>query len=207
VDKQTYTNQIGELNVAIDGISGRVSNVETNINTLTGEVQSAKSQIAELGITVDGITTSVSNLSYDLNTAKQDITRIDQTANSIVSTVQSIQTDISNLESDMTAVQTTIAQLPDQINLAVSEGINQVIEDGDLVSKENVISSINLSTEGIKIQAPKIDIQGIVSFINSDGSTGTMIDGSRLITGSITANKLNVNEIFGNSAVIGQIQS
>src|SRR5690606_19870357 len=55
----------------------------------------------------------------------------------------------------------------------------------DQVNKTNILSSINLSTEGIKIQAPKIDIQGIVSFINSDGSTGTMIDGSRLITGSI----------------------
>src|SRR5690606_33134028 len=31
VDKQTYTNQIGELNVAIDGISGRVEKTEADI--------------------------------------------------------------------------------------------------------------------------------------------------------------------------------
>lgn len=77
----------------------------------------------------------------------------------------------------------------------------------DQVNKTNVLSSVNLSKEGIKIEAEKVDIQGLVEFINKDGSSSTMIDGGKIVSGSITANQLNINNIFGNSAVIGKIQS
>ena len=91
------------------------------------------------------------------------------------------------------------------------ERVNRVTDwslaEDDRVNKTNVLSSINLSTEGIKIQAPMIDITGLVSFINSDGSTGTAIDGGKIVSSSITANQLNVNNIFGNSAIIAKIQS
>ncbi len=77
----------------------------------------------------------------------------------------------------------------------------------DQVNKTNVLSSINLSNEGVKIQGSKIDIAGLVSVLNADGSAGTLINGNKIVTGSLTANRLNVNEIFGNSAVIAKIQS
>src|SRR5699024_10951767 len=77
----------------------------------------------------------------------------------------------------------------------------------EFVGKSNILSSLNLSKEGVKIQGDKIDLQGLVTVLNADGSAGTMINGNKLITGSIVANRLNVNEIFGNSAVISKIQS
>ncbi|GIN23130.1 phage tail spike protein [Siminovitchia fordii] len=77
----------------------------------------------------------------------------------------------------------------------------------DQVDKTNVLSSINLSNEGVKIQGSKIDIAGLVSVLNADGTAGTLINGNKIVTGSIIANRLNVNEIFGNSAVIAKIQS
>ncbi|GEM_PF-3776681 len=77
----------------------------------------------------------------------------------------------------------------------------------DQVDKTNVLSSINLSNEGVKIQGSKIDIAGLVTVLNADGTAGTLINGNKIVTGSLTANRLNVNEIFGNSAVIAKIQS
>lgn len=77
----------------------------------------------------------------------------------------------------------------------------------DQVNKTNVLSSINLSPEGVKIQGDKIDIKGLVEFINKDGSSSTMIDGGKIVSGSITANELNVNKIFGDSIVISTIQA
>src|SRR5690606_995307 len=81
------------------------------------------------------------------------------------------------------------------------------LAEEDRVNKTNILSSINLSTEGVKIQGNKIDLVGLVTALNADGTPGTMIHGSKIVTGSITANQLNVNNIFSNSAVIGQIQS
>lgn len=77
----------------------------------------------------------------------------------------------------------------------------------DTVYKTNVLSSINLSKEGIDIKAKMIDISGLVSFINADGTAGTMIDGDKLVNKSITTNELNVNQIFANSAVLGLVQA
>src|SRR5699024_118209 len=77
----------------------------------------------------------------------------------------------------------------------------------EFVGKSNILSSLNLSKEGVKIQGDKIDLQGLVTVLNADGSAGTMINGNKLVTGSIVANRLNVNEIFGNSAVIAKIQA
>src|SRR5699024_7892138 len=77
----------------------------------------------------------------------------------------------------------------------------------EFVGKSNILSSLNLSKEGVKIQGDKIDLQGLVTVLNADGSAGTMINGNKLITGSIVANRLNINEIFGNSAVIAKIQA
>lgn len=345
VDIQSYTNQMGELDVTINNITSRVSSAETTINKNTGDIESARSRIAEIDTTVEGITSTVSDLNSDLTTANQSITRIEQKADGVITTVGKIETDISGLEGDMTAIQTTIEQLPDEIELKVSEGIqglgiggsnrllgssneyrdlnvtmwhgtiktnrhfeeygfehgdtatfsvdikainkplrarvdfysgltgeegkrsftaNKTIDIGtegrssvtvtldeetpyirlmivnadstnytevtteqykaeqlekgsiatdwspapeDLANKNNIISSINLSTEGIKIQAPKLDITGIVNFINTDGTTGTLINGNKLITGSVTAEQLNVDEIFANSAIISKIQS
>lgn len=85
--------------------------------------------------------------------------------------------------------------------------IDQLIADTEAGIQNNVISSINVTPEEIKIQANKLSIDGIVSFINNDGTTGTLINGNRLITGSVTANQLNVNEIFANTAVVGVIQA
>ncbi|KZR58366.1 phage tail spike protein [Pseudobacillus badius] len=101
--------------------------------------------------------------------------------------------DLKNMKSEMNVLSSEIELLPGKLNL--------------MVQKNGVISSINLSPETIKIQAPRIDIQGVVNFINNDGTIGTMINGRKIITGSLTADQLNVNNIFGNSAVIAKIQS
>ncbi|MEK3821363.1 phage tail spike protein [Cytobacillus sp. FSL W8-0315] len=67
VSNTTYNNKMSELDISINGISGRVTNTEADINDLTGEVSSAKSQIASLDIKADGIATSVSEVRADLD--------------------------------------------------------------------------------------------------------------------------------------------
>ncbi|GLO66123.1 DUF7359 domain-containing protein [Oceanobacillus kimchii] len=93
----------------------------------------------------------------------------------------------------MTIAESTITQLEDDITFKVD--------------RDGVSNAININTQGVLIDANKLDITGIVSFINRDGSTGTLIDGDKILTNSITASQLHVDNIFGNSAVIAKIQS
>ncbi|MBM7598077.1 putative nucleic acid-binding Zn-ribbon protein [Virgibacillus halotolerans] len=106
---------------------------------------------------------------------------------------------------------TSYQQAPEDIGsrmLIAESSIQQNAENINLkVDRDGIVNSLNLSSEGLKIDVNKMDVTGLVSFINSDGSTGTAINGSKLVTGSVTAKELNVNEIFGNSAVIGKIQA
>lgn len=89
----------------------------------------------------------------------------------------------------------------------IQSEIDTLISETEANIQNNVVSSINVSPEKITIETNKLNVSGIVAFINSDGTTGTLINGNRLITGSVTANQLNVNEIFANTAVVGKIQA
>ena len=60
------------------------------------------------------------------------------------------------------------------------------------IAQNNLISQINVAPEGIKIQGEKIDIYGLTTFHNADGTGGTTIDGSTL-----TAPNINAGTITG----------
>ncbi|WP_342515486.1 phage tail spike protein [Sutcliffiella sp. FSL R7-0096] len=67
IDTNVYNNKMSQLDVALSGVTTRVSNTETEINSLTGELNSAKSQIANLDIKANEIVASVSEVRADLN--------------------------------------------------------------------------------------------------------------------------------------------
>jgi hypothetical protein len=333
VDKQVYSNDLGEWTVGTGSIRGRVESTEAEIDNISGEYDDFYQEYSEFKLESDTFMTRVGTLSDDGDTLVEQVSSIEQTANSISSTIQNIETGTGeDFEDYLIATHSRIEQLDDEINLAVGEGIadmeiggrnlighhniiaggwvdsngevsissyNRVasefievqngtrfltfnydeedypgssvkyalalydenhdfierltsrdtssprifnltsntryvrlsyptetreydnyakLEKGnkatdwtpapeDQVNKTNVLSSINLSTEGVKIEGAKIDIAGLVTVLNADGSAGTMIDGDKLVNRSITTTQLNVDQIFGNSAVISKIQS
>lgn len=84
-----------------------------------------------------------------------------------------VSQSITDLNGQMSSVQSSITQLADEIDLKVS--------------KDGVISAINLSPEGVKIQGDKIDILGNAVFSDLTGTVAgqTVIKGSRVRTGTI----------------------
>ncbi len=97
----------------------------------------------------------------------------------------------------------SISQTKEEINLEVSKK----------VGKSEVISSINLTSEGATIQASKVNISGVISAINNN--TSTTINGDKITTGSITtsqikagaitADKMNVTNLSSVSSNLGSI--
>lgn len=66
----------------------------------------------------------------------------------------------------------------------------------DLASN-NLISQINIAPEGIKIQGEKVDIYGVTTFHNSDGTGGTTITGSTIRSATIeTATLTGINSVL-----------
>ena len=76
-----------------------------------------------------------------------------------------------------------ITQTKEEINLEVSKK----------VGKNEVISSINLTSEAATIQANKVNINGVINAVNSN--TTTTINGNKITTGSITASQIQTGTI------------
>lgn len=76
-----------------------------------------------------------------------------------------------------------ITQTKEEINLEVSKK----------VGKNEVISSINLTSEAATIQASKVNINGVINAVNNN--TTTTINGNKITTGSITASQIQTGTI------------
>lgn len=67
VEYTVYSNKVGELTTSINNVSARVTNTETNINSLTGDMTDALSQIGELDVRANAVDISVSEIKTGLN--------------------------------------------------------------------------------------------------------------------------------------------
>lgn len=134
---------------------------------------------SELSQTASNIRTEVSGEYATKNELQTVDSRITQTATEITSEVSQTYETKSDAEDSYTRLNSTITQTAEDINLQVSQKV------GD----NEVISKINLSTESAKIQAPKVDVEGVLTVINND--TTTTINGNKITTGTITASQVN----------------
>ena len=75
----------------------------------------------------------------------------------------------------------------------------------DKVGNNEIISKINVSTEGIVIQASKVDLAGYVTFTNLSTSGQTTINGTNITTGTIDASQVTVNNINASKITTGTI--
>lgn len=102
-DAYTSTEQ------TVSGISGKVSSLETNYNTLDGKMNTVNSQITEFNATLDGIETRVSNaeikmddVTGDMADVTSQITEFNSTLAGIESRVSSTETKIENIGDNLT---------------------------------------------------------------------------------------------------------
>ncbi len=125
---------------------------------------------SELRTEIEQTTEKISLLASRTNQTEADIASIVITANQIESRVSSNETDIS-----------TLIQTAEQINLEVK----------GKVGKDNVISSINASKEGIKIAGKNITIDGNTTFSSNVKINGVLT----AITGKIGGWKITSDSL------------
>ena len=208
--------KLNETEFKMTAVEISLSAKETRITELSEEIDDAK-----LLITPQAITSTVrSSVEYtaDLNnkasitdlgtlTSRVNVAEQKITADSIVSTVTSSSTyitalagkasatDLGSLTSRVSTAEQKITA--DAIVLTVTQSSTYTNAMTGKVSTNNVINSINVSTEGIKISADKITLTGIVTFANLSTAGQTTING-----GNISGGSLN----FSNFSCTGYIQ-
>src|SRR5699024_10410877 len=106
---------------------GRVESTEVDFNDFkTGDYNTFKQQYGEFKLEMDNFTTKVGELSDIDGTLIDSFSEVRQEVGLIESTVQDVIVDVNGLEDNMTAIQTTISQLPDEIDLSVKQGLENL---------------------------------------------------------------------------------
>lgn len=136
------------------------------------------------------IETKVSNIQYlkDQKSIRTDFSDIKQNVSGITSTVSSMQTDLSEAQEKIKANTSSITQNADKISFMVT---------GDKESEFTVTDKfIQMISDHISIDASTIDINGIITAMNTHTGPGkTKIDGGIIETNTITADSIKVDAI------------
>lgn len=136
------------------------------------------------------IETKVSNTQYlkDKKSIRTDFSDIKQNVSGITSTVSSMQTDLSEAQEKIKANTSSITQNADKISFMVT---------GDKESEFTVTDKfIQMISDHISIDASTIDINGIITAMNTHTGPGkTKIDGGIIETNTITADSIKVDAI------------
>lgn len=109
--------------------------------------------------------------------------------------VGDLQKGYSKIIADVDSINLEVRDLKDSYT-SITQTINSInLEVGKKVNSDSIISAINLSTEGVKIEASKINITGLVTFDDLKNSGSTIINGDNITTGTINANLVKVENI------------
>lgn len=154
-------------------VESEIKKEEDSIKLWVGQTYTAKTEFN----TLSGRT---STLETWKNEASQKITK-----DGIIATVGSYYTKESDFQSATTRItnaESRIAQLNDSIELKVE--------------KNGIISAINQTSEKVTIAASKVDLSGYVSISNLKTAGKTVIDGSNITTGTVSADRIDAKSLF-----------
>ncbi len=118
----------------------------------------------------------------DKSSVNVHITQLKRKTNKLTRTVDEMISEIADKDK---GYQSTIQQLTDRISLVVSA-------DDNSINAASIVAAINNDESSVKLSADKINLSGYVT-ISSLGENGsTVIDGSRITTGTIAAKRLDL---------------
>lgn len=203
---QTATEIRQEVKNTTDGLDSKITQTA---NSISAEITARENADTELSTRItaneNGITSEVSRATGKENELAGNISTITQNVDNISTRIDTVEGNYS-----------TINQTVNEISLEVG---NKADANGGAI-----ISLINSDTSTAKISADKITLEGEVSFIKKGdnvseltndkgylvgddlGATGTtVIDGGRITTGIISANRLDLSGTLAVGSNISQL--
>ena len=151
----SITNRVSSTENTITTHTTQLETVDSRINTVNTEISNTKSKVSAIETNLTGITSRVSSVESKQTTINGKLSSLETwkssaeqkiTDSAIISTVGKEFYKKSETDEQFSNQQSQISQLSDSIDMKVS--------------KDNVVSSINVSPETIKLKASKIDMTG-----------------------------------------------
>lgn len=179
-----------EISTQVSNNRDDIANVSIKADEISAQVSNNRDDIAEVSVKADGVRAQVTN-------NKKDIAEVSIKADGIAAQVSSNTGNLAKVRMDADSISTQVSNNTDGISHFRQTANNISLGLRDL--KDNPISGINFSQEGVSIHGDRIDLEGLVTVWNADGTPGTQIDGDRIITGSLDADRIGAGLIEGNT--------
>lgn len=194
----TITTDVSEVKQTANGLTSTVSSVQTTLNNLDGEVETLKTKQSTIEQNVNSITTKVESVEETANGAKTAASEAKQTANSFSTKITAVENTANSAATTASEAKQTANSFSTRITTAEGNisSISQTASKIDWVIKSGTSSSnFTITDRMATLAAEKIDLTGYVT-INSLKSGGTTtIDGGRITTGTISADRIDASQL------------
>lgn len=224
------TNGVEKYIEEVNGVHNSIIQLNGRANILTRTLEETKLEMYDIA---DGLSNTITITEKDIraelkNTAESLTNTINITAgeiraelsdteselsNTISVTAAQIRTELKNakdgLESEITQTAGQIRTEVSNINQNLQSQITQNAAEIDLrVTKDGVVSAINLSPESVTIKAGKIDLQGLVNAdeLVSKFATITTLNATTAELNNLIAQKATISQLDASNARIGSLE-
>ena len=171
----------------------QASNQNSEIIALLGKYNELKSSIDENSATIVDLTQGQSSITQRVDSISTSISDLQGNQSSITQTVDSLNSKVTAQGNKVNNLESEINQTAQEISLKVS--------------KNEIISAINLSTESIDISSDKINLTGYITATDLRTGGATTINGSNITTGTISADRINLTGAISWGDLDSNVQS
>lgn len=190
-DNGRIHTSISTIEQTADRIATRVSSVETdnqNIHTSISTIEQTASSITTRVSAAEG---RITGLDGSVTTLSSQVSTLEQTATSITARVENSEGEISTLKQTATSITSRVSTAEGNISTVTqtADKINWIIASGTSAS------NFTLTSKMASLVAAQIDLSGYVTINSLKNGGTTEIDGSRITTGTINADRINADSI------------
>ena len=147
------------------------------------------------------VTGNSSNPSCSVGTVEENYSEFVVEKDLIYAKVANINGDIAELSIRADEISTRVENAEGSISTITQRADELDLRVEAKVDSDSIISSINMSKEGIKISADKVAITGVVTFEDLKTPGKTTISGSNITSGKITGTRLQTAELTSTTGV------
>lgn len=227
LDLAAAQKNLADVTSRVDATEEDIRAAQDAVENAQKAVDTAVANAAAAQTTADAATAYAQAAQTAADNAKNAADEAQAAADEAQAAADQAQEDVNALEVRVTEAETSIQQNADQIKLMAtkqevsntlggyytkeqtdaaitieSDNIMQTVSR-TMAGKDEIVSIINQTPEAIKISASKVDLTGYVTLTNLSTPGQTVINGANIQTGTILADKLDVNDLSAISALIG----
>lgn len=209
---QGLTSKVSSVETTLNNLDGEVTTLKSRVSTVEQTVDSITTRVEVAEGTANEAKTMASEAKQTANSFSTKITEVEETANNAKTTASeakqtanSFSTKITEVENTANGAATTASEAKQTTNsfstrITTAEGnissLTQTAGKIDwLIKSGSSSSNFTLTDRTISLVSSNIDLSGYVT-INSLKSGGTTtIDGGRITTGTISADRIDLTSL------------